>query len=329
MASQDDERLRHRVLGEEARRADLEKSVATWAAVIVFLVAMAVLGAFTPDLWKYDRVLTGGAWLVLAIAYAFAYFRTFPSTRSFVTLAVNNEQLEQDVRDLTTSLEALQRSIGLLSFLDSLNFSSRRMATAYIQNTPKTLADFKEMCAELLAPVYLEGEALFGLGGSERWNFAVYLYSKDRDELVPVWREKSANHPSEGMGRAWGSGRGHVGKAFIDGQPIITGDATHPDVAQFCASGEAAREYDSEVYRSFASFPIGPIVNGESKPFGVLVATSDRIERFSKENTVVLSHLAETLAAIVSLAHIDAQMMLRSSSDSRLGGQDASSKESS
>ena len=310
MGTTDNSRLRVRVGHTEAERADNEKFFATGVAVIAFPIATGILGAFTPALFGYSGFLTALAWSFVALMYGIAYFRTFPNSKSFVALSVENEKLERDLESAQSDVASLQQSIELLSTLNSINYASRRMAATFITKPPTGLDELSEMCSELLAPIYLEGETLFGLQGSERWNFAVYLHRADTDELRPVWREKSLNHPSEGLGRVWTRGRGHVGKAFVDGQPIITGDATHPDVAQFCSvNGASLRDYDDEVYRSFASFPIGPVTNG-NEPLGVLVATSDRVGRFNKENTAVLLHLADTLAAILQLADVNVVAIL-------------------
>jgi GAF domain-containing protein len=62
-------------------------------------------------------------------------------------------------------------------------------------------------------------------------------------------------------------------------------------------------DYDKETYRSFASIPIGPI-DENSQPFGVLVATSDQINRFYKGNCLILTHVADTLANVIHLIEL-------------------------
>ena len=56
--------------------------------------------------------------------------------------------------------------------------------------------------------------------------------------------------------------------------------------------------YDQTVYRSFASIPI-KLVNTEKQPFGVLVATSDRVDRFNKANCLILNYLASAVKSIL------------------------------
>src|SRR5690606_30597181 len=99
-------------------------------------------------------------------------------------------------------------------------------------------------------------------------------------------------------------GQGHVGKAFADYKPIITGDASHPDVIQLCgAPVDKERSNDFDVYRSFASIPIG--LNGDDLPYGVLVATSNVKDRFDQDSAVLLLHYASAIAALIAISGLD------------------------
>jgi hypothetical protein len=149
------------------------------------------------------------------------------------------------------------------------------------------------------------GEQIFGFGPSEKWNFVVYLYSTSADILMPVWREKAQSHPSDGLGRIWRRGQGHVGFSFANSKAIITEDARSRDVRNLVSAAEGhARDYDESTYISFTSIPIGP-VGKQEEPFGVLVATSDRVGRFTSENSRILAHAALAIANALSVAEID------------------------
>ena len=88
----------------------------------------------------------------------------------------------------------------------------------------------------------------------------------------------------------------------MNGKPIITGDASHPEVSPLSAVPQAKeRRSDLDLYRSYASIPIGPLLEGETTPYGVLVATSDRVGRFDKENTLALVHMADLIASNIAL----------------------------
>jgi GAF domain-containing protein len=101
--------------------------------------------------------------------------------------------------------------------------------------------------------------------------------------------------------RTWKQGQGHVGKAFSDGTAKITGDALDPNVASLMSPPSTlARGYDRQAYRSFASIPI-VLENDLETVYGVLVATSDEVNRFNKFNCLILQHLADTLASVIVL----------------------------
>lgn len=136
------------------------------------------------------------------------------------------------------------------------------------------------------------------------FTLSVYIYSKERDLLIPVWRKRSECHPSSGAGRSWGRGQGHVGKAFVDRKPIVTGDAGHPDVKQLCgAPASLEAEYDQLAYRSFASVPI--LAATQESPYGVLVATSDVVDRFDDVSSQLLLIHADAIGALFALNNVD------------------------
>jgi hypothetical protein len=81
------------------------------------------------------------------------------------------------------------------------------------------------MVAKFIFPVVQNRAEYFGCGGSELWNFAIYLWKDGQKCLVPIWRMKHPKHPSTGFGRKWLDGEGHVGHAYHGRIPIITPDA--------------------------------------------------------------------------------------------------------
>ena len=131
--------IRHSVLTEESKKADQEKFYSTLVATVAFPIATGILGAFTMDLWNYSRALTLIAWLFVGVAFAIAYIRTFPSSRSFIALSLANEDLEHEIGSSHEDVEALEQSIELLSALNAINYSTRRMAAAYIKSPPTGL----------------------------------------------------------------------------------------------------------------------------------------------------------------------------------------------
>ncbi len=84
----------------------------------------------------------------------------------------------------------------------------------------------------------------------------------------------------------------------------ITGDATEPNIAALL-SPKAAKvfDYDDSLYVSFASIPLDVFGEGD-RPLGVLVATSDRKNRFNRGNALILLHAADVLADLLILGHV-------------------------
>jgi hypothetical protein len=162
----------------------------------------------------------------------------------------------------------------------------------------------------LLDVVVAQKDVLFGMT-SERWNFAVYLYDRNADQLDclicrrPIRAEETAPH------RAWRPGEGHVGLAFSRDEELVASDTADPQIEQlFRAHGAKHRDDDTIRYRSIASIPIRK--RGDH-PFGVLVATSDQAGRFwpvTAPSHSAIDHfeplrvLATNLATVIDRTHI-------------------------
>ncbi|HEY0105927.1 MAG TPA: GAF domain-containing protein [Rhizomicrobium sp.] len=147
-----------------------------------------------------------------------------------------------------------------------------------------------------------ERNAYFNFEHGEMWNFAVYLWNDPIQRLEPLWREKARNHPSKGPGRVWGSNEGHIGHAFRTRRELITSDAQMIEVAALMAGVGNEQPYDAQTYKSYVSEPI-LAQNPASRPFGVLVATSNRVGRFDPANSRILKHAAVALATLMEAAY--------------------------
>lgn len=215
------------------------------------------------------------------------------------------------------------------------SFAYRAMSVGYVKEIRTNGVDnqyLDEILGEILAPFYLQGDAVFGFQISEQWSIGVYLYDEDHQILRSVWRTKSNSHPSLGRGRDWRPGEGHVGKAFLDRRPILTGNANDEAVAQLCrARTSKMADYDQSTYISFASVPIGAPQDDDDTPYGVLVVTSDREGRFVEEATTeLLMHAAQTIAVIFELSDADMSCLVNPNHDTNVssdGGLDVGSAE--
>lgn len=147
----------------------------------------------------------------------------------------------------------------------------------------------------------------------ERWTFAVYSWDGAANVLkcraTRRWSRESEEQPH----REWPSGVGHVGIAFQNQEELVCEDAQDPNVAGFLkAPPHLYREYDPDLYRSLASLPI--MIGDRKGPLGVLVATSDVVERFghaeegSRDGVEPLRALANVLATLLQLPHLKASL---------------------
>ena len=292
-------------LAAEIRRFELDRIVWQIGFLIVMPLLMAVAGAFTPDIYHYHKPVAFILWGLIGAAFIAFAIRANPSVKSLLAVLQENEQLTEENTRFSQTIFNLTQAIELSARQSTVIFATRKMVVEYVRQGIPDRTRLREALSELLSPLYLEGESFFGIGGSERWNFAVYMWSANQNSLVPVWREKARNHPSAGDGRVWPRGEGHIGRAFIDKQPIITRDTQNPDAQIFTGVSEPLRrDYDSQVYRSFASVPIMSPAGDAQEPLGILAATSDRVGRFDRENTVILAHMADVMGAMFVLGQI-------------------------
>ncbi len=130
---------------------------------------------------------------------------------------------------------------------------------------------------DLLDVLIQDREKILGFSGSDLYNFALYIYNKDRDVLELFWR--SNDNRIVVHNRTWERGVGHVGICFSQNKMIIS-----PDTG---ASPELITmdEYntDSKYYASIASVPIQNGNSSENKPIGVFVLTSSRAGHLTQE----------------------------------------------
>ncbi len=70
-----------------------------------------------------------------------------------------------------------------------------------------------------------------------------------------------------------------------------------------------ANDYDETAYRSYASIPIllDETDGATDEPIGVVLATSDRKDRFNKANCQILKQLAKVLFNILSFLEKEAK----------------------
>jgi len=277
------------------------------AALVIIPGVFGFLGAYSeamkPAIGLFGVFLF---WLVAVILLAFFAIRLHVPEKSLHGLLVENEDKDEEIQSLIESNQGLEEAINLLSLQVNYCSSARGIMLTHARSDLKTLAELRTAIDDLATPLYLQNEALFGFGSSEQWCFTLYLYSQHHEQLLPVWRRKSANHLSGDKPRIWERGEGHVGKAFVDQKAIITGNASDGEVAEFSTLPPGReKDYDSKTYISYASIPVGPILSEDRRPYGVLVGTSDRPGRFDRENSAILYQISGAVASLLISGNLD------------------------
>lgn len=168
-------------------------------------------------------------------------------------------------------------------------------------------SDQKLRYGAMLDVMVAEKATLFGMS-TDRWNFAIYLFSAETSMLQcvacrrPIRAEEVADH------RSWKPGEGHVGIAFQTRREIVASDTSEPEARSlFDAPDPSRRDDDRSRYRSIASIPIKL---GGDDPIGIIVATSDVVGRFrirqrgesAADPVEPLRILANALAMVIKIA---------------------------
>jgi hypothetical protein len=290
---------------ENAARSDAGR--VEWQLIFAQAAQTIVLPALIASVvWYRETILKLGDlyfFVLLAVFVVLQFFLFFFSLRAKQSV----QDLYFDAKDLKTRADGLESDAAtilkraeLYSFIERYGASNSSALFPY-RGQPLDSNELQRIVGNVLDPLWTNGEGIFGFGPTERWNFVVYIFDPYRNALVSIWRQKSQTHPSEGLGREWRHGQGHVGFAFANSRPIITEDSRNPDVRNLVTAPEGhARDYDESVYVSFASIPIGP-VGDQDQPLGVMVATSDRPGRFSSENSRIIEHASLALCNALTL----------------------------
>jgi len=300
-------------ISDEARRIRWQGQAINVLHSVFVPVVLAGLGAVSPSLWSYSPGITLAAWAVIIVFWAGIWWCARPPADSLFSLSVRLSEEKDRFRELEEREQQIAALARKWNF-ESISASTlRNMVGQYLADGLNNEDEFLEAIREILSPLYISGAAIFGFNGAEKWSFALYIYSDSRDLLMPIWRERSIGHPGSDKSRTWGRGEGHVGKAFVDGAAIITGDASLKDVKQLALGPALKNKKYDDVYISFASVPVGPIGEAGKRPFGILVATSNSKDRYDKNSGYLLKHYADSIATILALSNLNRDCIINSS----------------
>lgn len=151
---------------------------------------------------------------------------------------------------------------------------------------------------------------VIGCIGDERWT--ITIFRKNGRKLVRVANLTADSAEPATAVREWAPGFGWAGTAFLTEHEMVYPDTHLPSAIRPNVSVADRRDDDDARYRSVAAVPIR--VAGMSKPWGVLVATSDQVGRYdpseglggiSAQAVRMLAGMAALIAAVEksSFAH--------------------------
>jgi hypothetical protein len=301
------------------RAATLRRSLQIGGVLVGVLIA-GVSEAASNSLDGSAKAVAQTIWFVgLSIAFvagcALAFFEQDTAVALELARAAAEKEgiLQGEIRARETDLEGAGLHAEWLARLYSLSIAHREITEQIVYGGFPGSAAFTAQVAGVLDLLVADKAVLFGIH-DERWNFAVYIFDSEENDLWCVACRRPHVSEAEGPHRRWEVGEGHVGLAFERRREFVEADLADPETAKFFAArDENIREYDASRYRSIASIPlkIGEFVGG------VLVATSDIPARFrpsepqevpGRDPVEALRITAGTLAIMHQVAHIHMQL---------------------
>ncbi|MPZ38484.1 MAG: hypothetical protein GEU95_10510 [Rhizobiales bacterium] len=186
-------------------------------------------------------------------------------------------RLEKEKEDIFVEIDKAAAKFGSLTTLYATSIALRELIEPVLSVGPGDKLAQSARLAAMLDILLTNKKELFGII-DERWNFSVYTYDAERDELICSACRRRDRADEEAEHRAWPSGIGQIGLAYRDGQEVVVGDVQNPDFeAYFRAPPGLHRPDDGERYRSIAAIPIS---TDGGPPRGVVIGTSDVQGRF-------------------------------------------------
>ena len=263
-----------------------------------------------PPAW-IDPVRIFGLFVSGGVAAFFAIFEDNSADLARTAQRLEDERdatqrhLEQSERDFDALSEEYRYQITLYQFSRSIG----ELTDPFLDpRDGEALPDLQAQVGYLLDLLVQEKGTLFGIG-DEKWAFNVYRWNADSERLEMLACRRWSRHSEEQPHRSWASGEGHAGLAFKQGTEQVCGDANEPSLnSLITAQGSQYREYDPSVYVSFASLPIK--LGDQKAPLGVLVATSDRKNRFVTEEAAFSAGKRDTVEALRTVADTLATMIV-------------------
>lgn len=269
------------------------------------LVAPLVIGLFASKLFAnqdFTPTETTLYSIAILIHIIFAIIIFYAGNRRSTTLAVEEamEESRQYRIEIIPKAKAAyevsktQQSVTYLMTLELESLIDELRSRPSDYPFAQGLRDWELGLNRILWHLVDHRTQLFGYKSDAFYNFALYMYDEDSEDLFIKWR--SHDNRLSTSNRRWKPGFGHVGLAYIQGEAKICQDI----MTSSELSDSAAVESDKKNYRSFISVPVKDSYNvlGGNKALGVLVFTSNHVNQFSWDRDKVFTL---TVAKILSM----------------------------
>lgn len=263
------------------RRARTARILIVFFATVVGPSLMAISRLFSEDaeLWRWGLAASGFS---LSIIGGFITLFTSTDGADLLDDWASAQERARSERDKRLAAEkSMKRS-------DARHVLLKQLGDIAVLAPPTDEGRRISIDAHLDSLVDLRSR-LFEMTPKEQYNFCVYEYdvAKNKLECVSVRRAWGrADHSP----RSWEPGRGHVGAAFQRQARIVYPDCNLPDIARQLAEAGDMSEADRKRYVSVAA---APCFGATGDIVGVVVATSNKVGRFSYDNGDMLDALED------------------------------------
>lgn len=286
----------------ESQRTKWTRHGVRVCATVVFPIVLAVLLRMVLEddasLWLWGIFL-----LLIVTQIGFAYLSTIywkgaPTYYDFEQLRRNHEtdveQLEQScAKEKRAIRKRFERTAAkfdrTLQMQEALNYATAMLgrAEALVSEDGEQDNDVEQVIALVLSLCISLRAEIFSFQSEDFYNFAVYLYDSDAENLQVAWRE--CDPRIQRQDRRWTPGNGHVGLCFVQKRVLFSNNVPESDEL------EQDEPEDEEKYVSMVSIPIfwsddfpdnhsgSSDAKHDAEPLGVFVVTSSATDQFDEE----------------------------------------------
>lgn len=276
---------------------------------IAQLVQIPAGGALTG--WQWAGIISS---FIVAIGSGFAIYTEHDSTEQLFLAANAIEQVTKDRLNLEQQLNVLDEFYDEFSQVVEVYQATLLMRDA-LEAFSANGFDDEQLCHLMIRASQRSLRIAMNFRTEDQATICIYKADlKDggtKLRCVAHWREVECEVSSA---RQWDEGVGIAGVCFANAREIIVPDLQADGVrAVFGGDSSRSKPYDSDRYRSMVAVPI-MVQNVGIKPWGVVVATNNRVGHFAAESTdgVTTDEGARALANMVALGISMCRMRMQS-----------------